>query len=63
MLAVTDTGTAFNVNVAVTLDSTVRGIEQGLVPEQFAFPMPWFQPAKVDPFAAFAVKITVPCTN
>jgi hypothetical protein len=64
MLAVTDTGTAFSVNVAVTVESTVSGIEHVLVPEQFvAFPVPLFQPAKVDPFAAFAVRITVPWTS
>ena len=62
-MAVTDTGTAFSVNVAVTVESTVRGMEQAPVPAQLAFPVPLLQPAKVEPVAAVAVRSTVPWTS
>jgi hypothetical protein len=60
MTANTDTGTAVSVNVAVTLESTVRSIEQVPIPLQLAFPVLLFHPAKVDPFAAVATRSTVP---
>ncbi len=60
MFANTDTDTASCVNVAVTLESTVRRIEQVPTPLQLAFPVLLFHPTKVDPFAAVATRSTVP---
>jgi hypothetical protein len=60
VLAITDTDTVFNVNVAVTVESTVRRVEQMLTPVQLVFPGPLLQPANVEPAAAVAVRFTVP---
>jgi hypothetical protein len=60
LTADTDTCTAVSLNIAVTLESTVRRIEQVPIPLQLAFPILLVHPAKVDPFAAVATRSTVP---
>jgi hypothetical protein len=63
-VAVTENCVAVNINVAVTVESMVSGIEQGSVPTQLvAFPEPLLQPANVEPLSAIAVRSTLPWAN